>query len=313
MKITSIDTHTNALFFNLKADTTMGNYFIINYDKMRLLFLMFIAMCATAQLTAQNQKPEEIIKEFFVYMKNADTMSLNKILVKNTGLHSVILDKQGNTQILYETMKNFKKSIADLMKGDADERIYNIKVEQRDLIASVTADYDLYYKGKFLHCGVDVFGLLKENNQWKITSIHDTRKNNCNSQNLLIKANKFLDEWHMDASKADSAAYFSKMDDHSIFVGTDSSEVWSKAAFSKFAGPYFAKGKAWDFKKTSRNLHIEMDKNMIWFDEMLNTWMGPCRGSGWIELKEDKMYIKQYILSVTVPNEKIQKFIEALK
>lgn len=280
---------------------------------MKLINLLFTIAFASLITQISAQTPESVVKDFFECMKNADTVCLNKLIVKNAGLHSSMQNKQGNIQIVYESMKDFKKSIASLAKGDADERIYNIKVEERQLISSVTVDYDLYYKGKFLHCGVDVFGLLKENNQWKITSIHDTRNKECISQKLLLKANQFLDEWHMDATRADSAAYFSKMHDYSIFVGTDSSEVWNKAAFSKFAGPYFAKGKAWDFKKTSRNVHVDMNRNMIWFDEMLNTWMGPCRGSGWIEVSEEKMYIKQYILSVTVPNDKIQKFIEATK
>ncbi len=122
-----------------------------------------------------------------------------------------------------------------------------------------------------------------------------------------------LDAWHMAATKADSLAYFSLMDDPSVFVGTDSFEVWEKKAFISFAGPYFAKGKAWSFTKITRNIYLDPALPAIgWFDEMLDTWMGPCRGSGLVVKKGNKWLIKHYVLSVTVPNDKIQQVIKAI-
>lgn len=124
---------------------------------------------------------------------------------------------------------------------------------------------------------------------------------------------QLLDDWHMAATKADSLAYFSLMDDPSVFVGTDSFEVWEKKAFISFAGPYFAKGKAWSFTKITRNIYLDPTLPTIgWFDEMLDTWMGPCRGSGLVVKKGNKWLIKHYVLSVTVPNDKIQQVIKAI-
>ena len=131
---------------------------------------------------------------------------------------------------------------------------------------------------------------------------------------LKEKIDQFLDAWHMAATKADSASYFSMMADNSVFIGTDSFEVWNKQQFIEFAAPHFKKGKAWDFKKTIRNIHIDVSRNMVWFDEMLTTWMGPCRGSGWIDISGDnKFQLVQYVLSTTVPNDKINQFLEAMK
>lgn len=183
---------------------------------------------------------------------------------------------------------------------------------EKDL-ATVTMDYSFYYKKQFSHCGINAFHFLKTDAGWKCTGIDDTHYNTSCDAAIIENASKFLDEWHMDATRADSTAYFSKLDAKSIFVGTDSSEVWNKVQFGKFAGPYFAKGKAWDFKKISRNMHYEAEKNLVWFDEMLATWMGPCRGSGFLNVNKDGSFsIMQYVLSVTVPNDKIQAVIKAI-
>lgn len=127
------------------------------------------------------------------------------------------------------------------------------------------------------------------------------------------KINTLLNEWHLAATNADFEAYFGKMDSISVFIGTDASENWTKTAFSKFSKPYFDKGKAWDFKTLERNIYINNSGDFAWFDELLNTWMGTCRGSGVLEKKENKWTIKHYVLSVAIPNDDVQKVIAVKK
>jgi hypothetical protein len=119
----------------------------------------------------------------------------------------------------------------------------------------------------------------------------------------------FLDRWHQAAAKADGTTFFGSMDDASIYIGTDATERWSKSEFMKFAKPYFDRGSAWDFKPYDRDLHFSKNKKHAWFSELLTTWMGECRGSGILEKTKDGWRIKQYHLSVTVPNDLIQNFI----
>ncbi len=121
-----------------------------------------------------------------------------------------------------------------------------------------------------------------------------------------------LDNWHNAASEANFDRYFNAMDSTAVFVGTDASEVWNKKAFQEFSKPHFDKGKAWDFKVIDRHLYIE-HASIIWFDELLDTWMGLCRGSGVIAKQHNNWVIKHYVLSLTVPNETIQPVIELKK
>lgn len=120
-----------------------------------------------------------------------------------------------------------------------------------------------------------------------------------------------LDNWHESAAEANFETYFDAMDKGSVFIGTDASENWDKEAFMSFSKPHFDKGKAWDFKSIERNIYIDTSQKVIWFDEVLDTWMGLCRGSGVLVKKDDDWKIKHYVLSVTVPNDDMNLVIEA--
>lgn len=123
----------------------------------------------------------------------------------------------------------------------------------------------------------------------------------------------FLDDWHKAASEANYMGYFGKMDSVSVFIGTDASENWNKTQFSAFSKPYFDKGKAWSFKALERNIYTSKTGDFVWFDELLDTWMGTCRGSGVLEKVKDNWTIKHYVLSVSIPNDDIQAVILAKK
>lgn len=124
------------------------------------------------------------------------------------------------------------------------------------------------------------------------------------------RVNGVLDSWHLAAAQANFDAYFNLMTPNAVFIGTDASENWSKEAFMQFCKPYFDRGKAWDFSAVQRNVYFSDNGEVAWFDELLNTWMQLCRGSGVLIKTPDGWRIKHYVLSVTVPNETIQGVIE---
>lgn len=59
-------------------------------------------------------------------------------------------------------------------KSHVVERMWNPTVLVRGRIAILWADYDVYVSGKFGHCGVDAFTLLKTGAGWKISGIQYT-------------------------------------------------------------------------------------------------------------------------------------------
>ena len=114
---------------------------------------------------------------------------------------------------------------------------------------------------------------------------------------------KVLDDLNMYAAKTDFKNYFDLFAEESTFIGTDATEVWNKQEFMVWAKPYFDKGQAWNFTSLKRNITFSKDGTYAWFDEMLDTQMKICRGSGVLEKIGGKWKIKQYVLSMTVPND----------
>lgn len=128
-------------------------------------------------------------------------------------------------------------------------------------------------------------------------------KEEINTKNETAAINTLLNDWHEAAAKADYNGYFGKIAGDGHYIGTDAGENWDKAAFAAFSKPYFYKGKVWDFKTLERNIYFSKDGKTAWFDELLDTWMKVCRGSGVLEKEGKEWKVKHYVLSMTVPND----------
>ncbi len=120
-----------------------------------------------------------------------------------------------------------------------------------------------------------------------------------------------LDNWHKAATLADEDVFFGSMTEDCIYLGTDKTEKWKRDELREWSKDYFDRESAWAFEPFDRQIYI--DRKVAWFDEKLDTWMGECRGSGVVVLTEEGWKLKHYNLAVTVPNEKIQDFIQLVE
>jgi len=123
-----------------------------------------------------------------------------------------------------------------------------------------------------------------------------------------------LDRMHQAAADADGATYFAQFSDGARFVGTDASEHWDMPAFKAYAEPVFAKGQGWTYRPHDRTLIISGD--FAWFDEKLeNDAYGALRGSGLLRRTGpgEIWKIEQYVLSFTVPNDRTEAVVDAIK
>jgi len=122
--------------------------------------------------------------------------------------------------------------------------------------------------------------------------------------------NIFLDNWHLAAAEANYENYFQAMANESVFIGTDAAENWNKKDFQAYSKPHFDKGKAWKFTTLERKIYFNQDHSVAWFDELLNTQMKICRGSGVVVKENNEWKIKHYVLSMTIPNETTNQVIQ---
>lgn len=124
---------------------------------------------------------------------------------------------------------------------------------------------------------------------------------------------RVLDNWHLAASNADYEGYFSLMTDDGVFLGTDATENWQNQEFKDFSKPYFDRGKAWSFTAVERNIYLDDKGQFAWFDELLDTQMKLCRGSGVLRKVDGNWKIAHYVLSIAVPNENVKALVQLKK
>ena len=130
----------------------------------------------------------------------------------------------------------------------------------------------------------------------------------CKSSQMISQADIHLagltlDNWHNAASHGDSLGFFGLMTNDAIYLGTDESERWTRTTMIRDLGKYFRDKQAWKFTGS---------KNILHFDEILSTWMGPCRGSGLLQKVNGKWYIRFYNLANLVPNDVVKDYINLL-
>lgn len=121
--------------------------------------------------------------------------------------------------------------------------------------------------------------------------------------------NALVDSWHHAAATADEAVFFGSMTDDAVYLGTDPGERWAKRQFIEWSKKHFDRESAWAFRPYDRVVYLSGDNNVAWFEELLETWMGTCRGSGVLLRGDGGWKIAHYNLAVTVPNELIEDFI----
>ncbi|KQT33118.1 hypothetical protein ASG22_18020 [Chryseobacterium sp. Leaf405] len=142
-------------------------------NKIFAVALLLGGLCFGQQ--TQNTEVEKPIRNLFIAMKNVDPELLKTAFSDTAILQTITKDGVKN-----EDIKEFITSISKMSKDDLDERITIDAIHIDGNLASVFTPYSFYFKGKFSHCGANSFQLIKQNGEWKIQYLIDTRrKENC--------------------------------------------------------------------------------------------------------------------------------------
>lgn len=134
-----------------------------------VVFLFLISISGFGQ---KNQDIEKPIHNLFLGMKNADPELVKSVFAENAVLQTITKDGT----VKSDSIQDFVASVSKFTKGDLDERIIVEAVYSDGNLASIFTPYSFYLKGKLSHCGANSFQLVKQNNEWKIQYIIDTRR-----------------------------------------------------------------------------------------------------------------------------------------
>lgn len=105
-------------------------------------------------------------------MKSSDGAMLKECFTDSAILQTIA----PNGRVRSETVGSFLAQISSLPKDSADERITFETVKVDDALAIAWTPYQFYYAGKFSHCGVNSFQLVRTNGIWRIQYLIDTRR-----------------------------------------------------------------------------------------------------------------------------------------
>jgi ketosteroid isomerase-like protein len=169
-------------------------------------------------------------------------------------------------------------------------------------------------KAKFkliLYTGILIlFSSCSSNRDEQITTHEVIPSDTTSLPQSRIEINTLLDSFNIAAANADFDTYFNFFSEDAVFMGTDATENWNKSQYMEWSKPYFDKKETWNFKALERHVFFDKTGNLAWFDELLETQMKICRGSGVLMKEENKWKIKQYVLSMTIPNSEIDSVLK---
>jgi hypothetical protein len=119
----------------------------------------------------------EVMQAFFDTMAAKDVDGARKILQPQGRFHAMRM-RDGKPDVRAFSNEEY---FADLKASQRAmrERIWNPDVRIHGLIATVWAPYDFWLDGKFSHCGIDAFDLIKTEEGWKIAGGSYTIETKC--------------------------------------------------------------------------------------------------------------------------------------
>lgn len=134
-----------------------------------VLLIQLSAIAAAQGQPAPAAERDAILKTvqaFFDTMSTKDVEGARRMLMPRGAFHAM-REQDGKPVIRAFTSEEYLRDLA-VMKQAMRERMWNPEVRIRGAVAAVWTPYDFWIDGKFSHCGVDAFDLVKTDEGWKI-------------------------------------------------------------------------------------------------------------------------------------------------
>lgn len=142
--------------------------------------IILFVFCVSSYFATFSQTAEDSVKAtvnaMFTAMKNSDAKALLNCFGDSAILQTIGRSKEGTMVVRNESVVAFSQQIAGLPVNAADERISFETIKIDGPMAMAWTPYNFYLNGKFSHCGVNSFQLVRFNGIWKIQYIIDTRR-----------------------------------------------------------------------------------------------------------------------------------------
>ena len=133
-------------------------------------FVLLLAITGAAQTAAPGDDKTAVlaaVQKFFDTMSSRDAEGARQVLMPEGRMFSV-REQNGQQVVRASVVEDYLKNLPN-GKQQNRERMWNPEVRIHGAIASVWTPYDFWVDGKFSHCGIDIFDLVKTAEGWKIS------------------------------------------------------------------------------------------------------------------------------------------------
>jgi hypothetical protein len=134
-----------------------------------LPILLFV--CLTAVSAIAEDSPTAVVQKLFDAMSKHDAEMARTLFLPEAMLFSVRPDGTSSATPHQKWVERMGAS-----KDAWLERIWSPTALEHGTVAVVWAQFDFHLNGKFSHCGIDSFSLLKTAAGWKIAGVADTHE-----------------------------------------------------------------------------------------------------------------------------------------
>ncbi|WP_081209925.1 3-methyl-2-oxobutanoate hydroxymethyltransferase [Salegentibacter sediminis] len=138
--------------------------------------LLFVTISFSQTLT-QEEMAKKTVVGFFEAFHKQDTVKLRSFAHQNIVLQSISVSAENETKLTTDSYSKFLQGIASIPDTTKfEEVLHSFEISVHGKMANVSTPYSFYLNGEISHCGVNSFQLLKQDGQWKIIYLVDTRE-----------------------------------------------------------------------------------------------------------------------------------------
>lgn len=148
------------------------------YLKMKkTLFVLFSFLSASFVFGQDDETAAlTVAKQLFVAMETNDGALAASLFIEGAQLQTVHKNKQGETVLSTIPVEKLVEVFGQEKEQAYSEPIWNERILIDGDYAVVWVDYAFYLGNTFSHCGVDIFQMMKQEGEWKIFGLTDTRR-----------------------------------------------------------------------------------------------------------------------------------------
>lgn len=141
------------------------------------LFFCCMTFLASGQNLSEEEKVKRTVETFFEGFHTRDSVVMKSVLAEEVIVQTIGKTKSGETKLHQEEIHKVLRGIVSIpMETEFKEVIHDYQIRIDGNMANAWTPYSFFMNGEFSHCGVNSFQLFKENGNWRIIYLIDTRR-----------------------------------------------------------------------------------------------------------------------------------------